>query len=61
MQDAETMLAQAKSYRAAAAAAPNKRIYELLLELAAEFHNAAMSHDPTLKAAPTAGQSGRSR
>jgi hypothetical protein len=57
MQDADTMLAQAKSYRAAAASAPNKRIYELLLELAAEFHNAAMSHDS--KASPTTPPSGR--
>ena len=60
MQDAETMLAQAKSYRAAAAAAPTKRIYELLLELAAEFYNAAMSHDPVLKAGPIAAPSSRS-
>jgi hypothetical protein len=59
MQDVETMLAQAKSYRAAAAVAPNKRIYELLLELAAEFHNAAMSHNPTPKAGPTALRPGR--
>jgi hypothetical protein len=59
MQDVETMLAQAKSYRAAAASAPNKRIYELLLELAAEFHNAAMHHDPSPKAGPTASPSDR--
>jgi hypothetical protein len=59
MQDVETMLAQAKSYRAAAAAAPNKRIYELLLEVAAEFHNAAMNHDPAPKAGLTPPPSGR--
>jgi len=41
MLDAETLRAQARSYRASAAVAPNRRIFELLLELAAEFQNAA--------------------
>ena len=42
MQDVEYIRAQAKAYRAAAATAPTRKIYELLLELAAEFDNAAV-------------------
>jgi len=57
MQDVQTMLAQAKSYRAAAAEAPNRRIYELLLELAAEFQNVAVKADATKSGGAAPGAS----
>jgi hypothetical protein len=59
MQDVETMLVQAKTYRAAAATAPNRRIYELLLELAAEFQNAAMRVEGKSKPPRDASSDGR--
>jgi hypothetical protein len=59
MPNLEAMLSQSKAYRAAAATAPNRRIYELLLELAAEFQYVADRVDASAKAEETTRTDGR--
>jgi hypothetical protein len=61
MFDLEAMRDQARTYRAAAATAPNRKIYELLLELTAEFDNAAAKAEmqsTSPKGGPSTARSG---